>query len=226
MATSAGGETQLTYAVRGGKGQVVTAALGVGLALCGLWGLGWLLLGAGDLTVAGYVFLLVPIGILVFGAYSLDVAFFARTCYVLGTHTFVAQRVAIFKPSRTIIARKSVLEILRQYSPPGHRAPVGSAGDWVLFLAYKDDQLGVGFASDGLQTQDEVKSYSSLLGERRDGGRRIDFPLAGMHTHDEMQWLAPLLCEWAGLPLKEVVNPAFVEADPTQLPPVSSAADK
>lgn len=146
------------------------------------------LLGGGELAIAGYVFLLVPVGVSVFGAHCLDIALFARTRYLLGTHGFSARRIALFKSSQTDIPRQAVVEIMQQYSPPSSSAPTGSPGDWVTFLVY------------------------------RDGKRNGEIPLDGMHTPEEAKWLAPLLSRWAGVPVRKGFGPAFEEADPAELP--------
>jgi hypothetical protein len=58
--------------------------------------------------VAGYILLLVPAGIVLFGVYVLDIAFWARTTYLLGRENFVGSRQALFGRKSLEIARPSV----------------------------------------------------------------------------------------------------------------------
>lgn len=55
----------------------------------------WLIVG-GELTAAGYVFLLVPGAVVLFGVYVLDIALVARTTYLLGSLCFVWTRHSLF----------------------------------------------------------------------------------------------------------------------------------
>ena len=108
---------KLTYAVRGGARQVALLLFGITLLAGGLYALYWLMAG-GDLTAAGYVFLLVPAGVVLFGAYVLDTALVARTTYVLDSMLFVWSRHSLF-------GEKS-LEIPPFH--PGHHPELHAAG--------------------------------------------------------------------------------------------------
>ena len=189
--------TQLTYAMRGAR-QWVAAAIG-GAFLCGgLYAIYWLLaLGGGELTIAGYIFLLVPGGAAAFGVYALDIGLTARTTYVLGARTLTHARESVFQRKRDEIARGTVTHISQQYSPPGEDAPSGDPGNWTTFVNYK------------------------LPGEKKER----DLPIDGLSSEAEARWLGPLLAEWAGVKLKRGHGPAFEEADPAELPDLSDEKD-
>jgi hypothetical protein len=181
--------TRLTYAVRGGASQLVLIALGAALLAGGLWGTLWLL-GAGGLTIAGYVFLLVPVGVALFGVYVLDIALLARSVYELDAQMFTGRRESVFQRKRTEIPLGAIRHILQQYAPPGNSSPAGAPGTWTTFVSHR------------------------ALAD----GRERDFALDGLHSPEEARWLGPLLAGWAGVPLKRGFGPALDEADPQDLP--------
>ena len=180
---------QLTHAVRGGVWQLVLLALGATLVLGGLYGLQWLIVG-GELTAAGYVFLLVPAAVVLFGVYVLDIALLAHTTYLLGSLYFVWTRHSLFGRKSLEIARHSIQAITQQYSPPGPSDPTGAPGHWTTFVAYQ------------------------AMGDKKPK----DFALDGLKTPEEAAWLGPLLAEWSGVRLQRGFGPAFEEADPAELP--------
>ncbi|TWO70796.1 hypothetical protein FN976_14730 [Caenimonas sedimenti] len=188
--------TQLTFAVRGGAKQWALVALGSALVCGGLYGIYWLFEGSGELTVAGYIFLLVPAAVAVFGVYVLDIALMARTTYVLGARTLTHARESLFQRKRTEIARDTVTAITQQYSPPGDSHPAGHPGDWTTFVVY------------------------TLPGERKVRELAID----GLNSQAEARWLGPLLAKWAEVKMKRGFGPAFEEADAAGLPDLSSPA--
>ena len=183
---------QLTYAVRGGLRQLVLVVLGVTLLLGGLYALRWLMVG-GDLTAAGYVFLLVPGGVVLFGVYVLDIALVARTTYLLGSLYLVWTRHSLFGRKSLEIPRHAVKAIAQQYSPPGPSDPTGAPGDWTTFVAYQ------------------------AMGDPKPR----DFALDGLKTPEEAAWLGPLLAQWSGMRLQRGFGPAFEEADPAELPVIA-----
>lgn len=88
----ASGQTVLSYAVRGGKAKRVLGLLGGACIAAGAWGAYWLLSGGG-LTLAGVVLLvLVPGGLVAFGAHCLDTVFWARRDYLLGARGLISRR--------------------------------------------------------------------------------------------------------------------------------------
>ena len=186
---------RLTYAVRGGVKQLALVAFGAALLLGGLYGVYWLMAGGG-LTAAGYVFLLVPGGVALFGVYVLDIALLARTTYLLGSVLFVWTRHSIFGEKSLEIPRGSVKAITQQYSPPGPSAPTGAPGDWTTFVSYHDTSTG----------------------------KPNDFALDGLKTPEEAVWLGPLLAGWGGVELRRGFGPAFAEADPAELPAIAGDA--
>jgi hypothetical protein len=183
------GSPRLTYAVRGGAKQAVLVALAAALLLTGLYGMYFLLEGGG-LTIAGFVLLLVPAGIALFGIYVLDIALVVQDRYVLGSVMLAWSRASLFGRKSLEIPLAAVDAIHQQYSPPGDSAAAGDPGDWTTFVTHR----------------------------ALDGGKVRDFAIAGMTTPSEARWLGPLLAQWAGLPLKRGFGPAFEEADPAELP--------
>ena len=183
---------QLTYAVRGGFRQLVLLVLGAALVVGGLYGLRWLIAG-GDLTAAGYVFLLVPGGVVLFGVYVLDIALVARTTYLLGSLHFVWTRHSLFGRKSLEIPRHAIEGITQQYSPPGPSDPSGAPGDWTTFVAYQ------------------------AMGDKKPR----DFALVGLKSPEEAAWLGPLLAQWSGTRLHRGFGPAFKEADPAELPVIA-----
>jgi hypothetical protein len=182
----------LTYAIRGGASRWALLSIGGALLLGGLYSLYWLVAG-GDLTVAGYVFLLVPAGVVLAGVYVLDIALLARTTYFLGGEKFVQLRHSLFGQKSLVIPRRSVQAVTQHYSPPGPSAPSGAEGDWTTFLAYQES---------GVKKPNEVA-------------------LEGMRTPEEARWLGPLLAHWAQVPLDRGFGTEFDEADPAELPDIS-----
>jgi hypothetical protein len=183
------GGTRLTFAVRGGARQWVLVVLGLGLALLGLWGMQWLLAaGEGELTVAGWIFLLVPAAVAAAGAYVLDIALYARTEYFLEVHGFTARRRSLFQNRSTTVPGGAIECIRQHYSPPGPSAPNGDPGSWTTFVSHRAD------------------------------GKPVDLALDGLHTPAEAAWLGPLLAQWSDKPLRRGFGPAFDEADAAGLP--------
>lgn len=184
------GRTVLTYAVRGGKAGAVLGALGAVCLLGGAWGIYWLLSGA-EFTVAAVVFIVVvPGGLIAFGAHCLDTAFWARREYVLGSLGLVARRQSLYGSGATTeIPRASATAVTQRYTPPGRSSPTTSPGTWTTFLAW-----------------------------RRKDRHEDEFAFDGMHSPEEARWLGPLLAKWAGVPLKRGFGAQFEEADPDELP--------
>lgn len=183
---------RLTYAVRGGVRHAALLVLGAALLLGGLYGMYWLAAG-GDLTVAGYVFLLVPAAVVLSGIYVLDIALLAHSTCLLGRDRFVWSRKSLFGQKSHEIPRPSVKAVTQQYSPPGPSSPTGATGDWTTFVVYQGK------------------------GARKPG----EFALDGLKTPEEARWLGPLLAKWGGVPLERGFGPAFEEADPAELPDIS-----
>jgi hypothetical protein len=184
--------TLLTYAVRGGARHGALVLLGLALVGGGLYAMYWLAAG-GDLTIAGYVFLLVPGCVVLFGVYVLDIALVVRTTYFLGSENFVQLRHSLFGEKSLKFPRQSLKSVTQQYSPPGPSAPSGAPGDWTTFLAYQEQ-----------------------------GGKKPrEFALEGLQTPEEARWLGRLLAQWSGVPLKRGFGPAFDEADPAELPDIT-----
>ena len=155
--TAQTGGTRLTFAVRGGLKQILLVALGAALLLGGMYGIYWLLVG-GELTVAGFIFLLVPAGVALFGVYVLDIALLARTTYVLDGGLFAWRRHSIFGDKSLEIPRQQVKGISQAYSPPGQSAPQGHPGTWTTFVSYEPvgSKESRDLAMDGLSTPEEA----------------------------------------------------------------------
>ena len=184
--------TRLTYAVRGGVKQGVLVALGAALLAGGLYAIYWLFAGSGELTVAGYVFLLVPAGVATFGVYVLDIALLARSSYLMDALTLTAARESLFVNKRVQIGRSAIDHLHQQYAPPGESAPSGDPGSWTTFVAY---------------TKPGEKKLREL-------------PIDGLCSEGEARWLGPLIATWAGVKLQRGFGPAFEEADVSELPDV------
>lgn len=182
---------KLTYAVRGGARQLALLLFGIALLAGGLYALYWLVRG-GDLTAAGYVFLLVPVGVVLFGLYVLDIALLAHTTYLLNNVLFVGSRHSLFGKKSREIPRGSVKAISQQYSPPGPSSPTGAPGDWTTFVSYHDSTTG----------------------------KPNDFALDGLKTPEEAAWLGLLFAKWGEVRLQRGFGPAFAEADPAELPEI------
>ena len=195
LETGAADGMLLTYAIRGGAKHWALVLLGAALLLGGLYGLYWLLVG-GELTAAGFVFLLVPACVVLAGVYVLDIALLARTTYLLGSENFTWTRQSLFGRKSQAIARESVKAVRQHYSPPGPSAPGGADGDWTTFIEYQ------------------------AKGMRKPG----KFALYGLQTLGEARWLGPLLAQWGRVPLQRGFGPAFEEADPAELPDISGDA--
>ncbi len=189
VAPVATGGTQLTFAVRGGLKQYLLVALGAALLLGGLYGLYWLL-AEGELTLAGFIFLLIPAGVALFGVYVLDIALLARTTYVLDSGNFAWKRHSIFGDKSLDIPRQQIKRISQQYSPPGDSQPQGHPGNWTTFVSY--EAVGTGKAR--------------------------DLALDGLSTPQEARWLGPLLAKWSGMPIQRGFGASHDEANPDELP--------
>jgi hypothetical protein len=146
----------------------------------------------GDLTAAGYVFLLVPGGVVLFGVYVLDIALLARTTYLLNSVLFVWTRHSLFGDKSLEIPHGSVKAIAQHYSPPGPSSPRGAPGDWTTFVSYHDSVTG----------------------------KPNDFALDGLKTAEEAAWLGPLLAKWGAVRPQRGFGAAFEEADPAELPEI------
>jgi hypothetical protein len=182
--------TVLTYAVRGGKSFYLLIALGAAAVLfCASVLLRWLT--AGDLTGAGFVFLLLPVAGIVFGAHCLDVALRAKTEYVLGSAELDYRRHALFGARPMRISRASIVEIFQQWTPPGQSAPSGSPGTWATLIRYHAEA----------------------------SKKPKEFAFDGLGTPEEARWLGPLLTRWADAPLRKDVAASAVEGGPDDLPP-------
>jgi hypothetical protein len=188
-ATSSKGDV-LTYAIREGTGFMVLLAIAAVLIGGGVWAMYWLAAGGG-LTIAGIIFmLLVPGSIILAGVYSLDAALWRRHEYLLGPSGLEARRVSLFGAKSLAIHRSSIVAINQAYSPPSASSGNKTPGDWVTFVTYRDGM----------------------------SGKETDYALDGMTSAEEARWLAPLLCDWAKVPLKRGYGAAFDEADPKELP--------
>lgn len=186
----AAGHTVLTYAVRGGRAGALLVALGAASVVAGAWGINWMLSGGG-VTPAGLVFVvLVPGGLMAFGAHCLDTALWARREYVLSSLGLVAKRHSLRGSKLTMeIGRAAVTGVAQRYTPPGPSSPSGSPGTWTTFVVWQGGN-----------------------------GRMEEFALDGLGSPDEARWLGPLLAKWAGKPLTRGHGAAFDEADPAELP--------
>jgi len=193
--TTPSGDTLLIYSIRGSKNQAIPLILGGGALGLGLWGLYWLL-GAGGLTLAGYIFLLVPAGTALFGLYALDIALFATTTYRLAPGLFSADRRALFKSWRRDIPRARINRLFQQYTPPRASASHSNQGDWVTFLGYEE------------------------------GGKAKDFPISEMSTPEEAKWVGKQLARWSGLPIGRGFGAGLEEADPSELPDLEDSEGK
>lgn len=189
--TSSPDGLRLTYAVRGGARHLALILFGLAVLAGGLYALYWLVAG-GDLTAAGYVFLLVPCGVVLFGVYVLDIALLARTTYLFNNVLFVWTRHSLFGDKSLQIPRGSVKAITQHYSPPGSSSPRGAPGDWTTFVSYHDSTTG----------------------------KPNDFALDGLKTPEEAAWLGPLLAKWGEVRLQRGFGAAFDEADPAELPEI------
>lgn len=185
-----GGGTVLTYAVRRGPKVLALIALGAAAVLyCGSVIFRWVT--EGDLTVAGWLFLLiVPGGGLVFGLRCLDVALRARTDYTLGLHGLAARQQSLFGSKAVEIPRQAVASVFQQYTPPDSSAPSSSPGTWATIVSYR-----------------EGKSATSK-----------NMALDGLGTPEEARWLGPLLADWASVTLGRGFDASNDEADPAELP--------
>ena len=188
------GQTVLTYAVRGGKAQLVLGTLGMVCLAAGAWGATWLLSGGG-ITAAGLVLVvLAPGGLALFGAYCLDTVFFARRAYVLGSQTLTAQRTSLRgRSTPTEITRSAATAVVQRYTPPGESASRQSQGTWTTFLAWT-----------------------------RKDGRKDEYAFEGMGSAEEARWLAALLTQWAAVPIQRSFSETLQEADAGELPNLDS----
>ena len=184
------GERKMTYAVRGGKAQVMLAILGAITLSCGIGFIVWLIRGGG-LTLGGIVFMIVIGGpLLAFGAHCLDTVFRAKSEYVLGDSNFVACRSSMWGKKRTEIQRSTVTGVAQHFCPPGNSSPSDAQGTWTTFLV-----------------------------RRKKVGKGIDeFPLDGQGSAEEARWLGRLLSEWTKAPLTRGFGGGFEEADEKELP--------
>ncbi len=122
------GETTLTYAVRGGKAQILLAILGAAVLACGLGFIFWMV-GGGGLTIAGWGLTIVVGGaLLLFGAHCLDTVFLAKTEYLLGQFAFIACRSSMWGRKRKEIPRSAVAGVAQHYFPPDSSSSTGNPG--------------------------------------------------------------------------------------------------
>lgn len=183
--------TRLTHAIRGGKSQWFMVALGSAILFGAVYFLQWLLVGTGgDLTIFGWIFLLLPVGVGVFGVYVLDIALLARTHYTLGARSLIYERKSVFQKKRVEIARDSITSLSQDYSPPGDSQPQGHPGYWTTFVGYK------------------------VPPERKERFLAID----GVKSEEEARWLGPMLVKWSGVKMKRGFASGWEEADPAELP--------
>jgi hypothetical protein len=190
------GVMRLTFAVRGGIKQYVLVALGAALLLAGCYAIYWLLAG-GELTVAGFVFLLAPAGVALFGVYVLDIALLARTTYILESGLFAWRRHSLFGDKSLEIPRQQIKGLSQHYSPPGPSQPQGHPGSWTTFISYE------------------------IVGSRKPRDLAID----GLSTPEEARWLGALLTQWSGLWLQRGFAASYVEADGAELPDLQDAQE-
>ena len=150
------GETTLTYAIRGGKAQVMLATLGATAVSCGIGFIAWMVYGGG-LTIAGVVLMIVIGGaLLAFGAHCLDTVFLARSEYLLRRSDFIACRSSMWGKKRTEIQRSALTGITQTFYPPG---------TWTTFLIRpKKVGKGIGdFPLDGQRSVEEARWLGPLL---------------------------------------------------------------
>lgn len=180
----------LTYAVRGGKAQVLLGALGIFCLLAAAYGTYWMLSGGG-VTAAGVVLvLLVPGGLAIFGAHCLDTVFWLRHEYLLGPKGLTARRLSLRASGIPIeISRRAVTAVAQRYTPPRQSDSRTSQGTWTTFLSW-----------------------------RRNDGRTDEYAFVGLGTASEARWLGPILASWAGVSVERSHSAAFEEADPAELP--------
>jgi hypothetical protein len=182
--------TVLTYAVRGGRSFYFLIVAGaVAVACCASVLVRWLT--QGELTGAGFVFLLLPVAGIAFGAHCLDLALRAQSEYVLEGDALAFSRRALFGARSQRIPRAAIVEISQQWTPPGPSAPSSSPGTWATLVSFR---------TDGTKRQQELA-------------------LDGMGTPQEAGWLGPLLAAWAKAPLRKGVGVSAVEAGDDDLPP-------
>lgn len=189
-AADGAGRTVLSHAVRGGKAMPLLTGLGIVCLGGALWGAYGLVAG-GDLTIAGWILvLLVPGGVAAFGAHCLNIVFLARTDYLLGGHGLIARNFSLWGSGQADeIPRASVVAVTQRYTPPGESSPTGAPGTWTTFLVWQGKN-----------------------------GHRDEFALAGIGSAAEARWLGPMLAAWAGVPLKRGYGEGLDEADPEELP--------
>jgi hypothetical protein len=180
----------LRYAIRGGKAQWVSTALGLAALGAGLWGGVWLL---GDgITLAGiFLVLVVPGGLIAFGLHCLDIAWFARTEYRLSQLGLSARRRCMWGGKRTEIPRSDVVGIEQAYTPPDANSPSGDAGVWATLIAY-----------------------------RNAAGKTRHLALDGFGSQQEARWLGRRIADWAEVATERGFAASFEEADPKELPPL------
>lgn len=188
------GAMRLTFAVRGGLKQYALAGLGAVLLLAGFYGVYWMLAG-GELTVAGFVFLLIPAGVALFGVYVLDIALLARTTYVMDSGMLAFRRSSLFGDKSLEIPRQQIKGISQHYSPPGDSQPQGHPGSWATFVSHES------------------------VGSRKP----TDLALDGLSTPEEARWLGPLLAQWTGIPIQRGFAASYDEADRAELPDLPDA---
>jgi hypothetical protein len=164
--------------------------LGAGLVLyCGSVIFRWLV--EGDLTIPGYVLLLVvPGGGLLFGLRCLDVALRARTDYTLGLRGLAVRQQSLFGGKAVEILRQAIASVFQRYTPPDSSAPTSSPGTWTTFVSYREGK----------------------------SAKTKDLALDGLGTPDEARWLGPLLANWAGVTLGRGFDASNDEADAAELP--------
>ena len=180
----ASGQTVLSYAVRGGKAKRVLGLLGGACIAAGAWGAYWLLSGGG-LTLAGVVLLvLVPGGLVAFGAHCLDTVFWARRDYLLGARSLISRRYSLRGGGiDKEIERSAITGVVQRYTPPGDSEASGSEGTWTTFLAW-----------------------------RRQDGRLDEYPFGGMGSSAEALWLGPIVAGWAGVLIERGRGPMLEQS--------------
>lgn len=161
----------LTFAVRGGRYQVLIVVLGAALVASALALAGWLMVG-GEMTIAGLIFIVVvPGACLALGAHCLDIALRARTEYRLAAERLTATRYAIWGNRRQEVARSRITRISRRYARPADNMPAGTKGTWGVVVVHQDD-----------------------------GGRERELHVDGTHASEEATWLRKQLAGWARVP--------------------------
>lgn len=184
------GKIRLSCGVPSGPGRNLIIGVGVVFCVLGLLGMGWLLTVDPPQSIEGYLYFLMPAGIVLCGLFCFDVAFFAKSRYQIGETGISIQRTSLFRRQRFAVPRASVVGIWQKYTPPDPMAPSSTPGDWVTYLVC----------------------------DRSDGQEVGQFPLDGVHTADEAVWLAGLLSRWAGVPVKRTFAPNVDEASAGPLP--------